>query len=91
MTPVLTRPMVWRSALALCSTAIVLLGAYGTYQLSHTMMSPVALVGGWMMLMLLLCYLLVRFRPSLGIPVFVGFGVGAVLVAIPAGMAMVSI
>ncbi len=90
MVPLLDRPAVWRPALALGSAIVVLLGAYGTERLSTGMMSAVGLVGGWMMLALLLCYLLARFRPSLGVPVFVGFGLGAALVAIPAGMAMMS-
>lgn len=88
MVSLLKRPVVWRPVVALGSAVVVVLGAYGTNRLSDGMMSSVALVGGWMMLLLLLCYLVARFRPSVGVPVFVGFGLGAVLVAIPAGMAM---
>lgn len=89
MQPVLKRPAVWRSAVVLCSATVVLLGAYGADQLSAHMMNPVALVGAWMMLALLLCYLVVRFQPSVGVPMLVGFGASALVVAVFAGMTMV--
>lgn len=89
MQPVLKRPVVWRSAIVLCSAMVVLLGAYGANQLSAHMMNPVALVGAWMMLALVLCYLVVRFQPSVGIPMFAGFGAGALVVAVLAGMTMI--
>ena len=83
-----TRPAVRRSAIVLCSAVVVLLGAYGAERLSAHMMNPVALVGAWMMLALVLCYLVVRFQPSVGIPMFVGFGASALIVAVLAGMTM---
>jgi hypothetical protein len=89
MQPALKRPVVLRSAIVLCSALVVLLGAYGANQLSAHMMSPVALVGAWMMLALVLCYLVVRFQPSVGVPMFVGFGASALVVAVLAGMTMI--
>jgi hypothetical protein len=85
---ILKRPTVWRPALVLCSAVVVLLGAYGAERLGGQMMNAGALVGAWMMLALVFCYLVVRFRPAVGIPIIVGFSGAAVFVAALAGMAM---
>lgn len=69
--------------------AVVVIGAYAAEVLSGYMMNAVALVGAWMMLTLLVAYVVARFRPSVGGPLLVGFGAGAVVVALFAGMAMV--
>ena len=52
------------------------------------MMNAVALIGAWVMLVLVIGYLVTRFRPSVGIPVLAGFGIGAIVVALFAGMGM---
>lgn len=87
---VLKRPAMWRPALALLAAAVVLLGAYGAERLSHQMMNAGALVGAWMMLVLLVGYIFLRFKPSVGIPILIGFAGGAVVVAVFAGMAMMA-
>lgn len=69
---------------------LVAAGARGAYVLSDYMMNAVALVGAWMMLTLLCGYVVARFRPSIGGPLLVGYGVGAVVVALFAGMAMMA-
>lgn len=79
----------WRSVLVLCSGAVVVAGAYLAETVSQSMMSPVALVGSWLMFAFLAAYLVVRFRPAVGLPVLVGVGVGTTFVAIVGGMAMV--
>lgn len=70
--------------------AVVAAGARGAYVLSDHMMNSVALVGAWMMLTLLFAYVVARFRPSVGAPLLVGFGAGAAVVALFAGMAMMT-
>jgi len=78
-----------RSVLVLGYAVLVAAGARGAFVVSGYMMNAVALVGAWMMLALLFAYLVARFRPSVGGPLLVGFGAGAVVVALFAGMAMV--
>jgi hypothetical protein len=80
--------MLRRIALALVAAGVTMAGARGAFLLSEQMMNAVALVGAWMMLALLLGYLAVRFRPSVGIPLLAGFGLGAIVVALFAGMGM---
>jgi hypothetical protein len=86
-----TVQLTWRRIGIVVATAgVVLGGARGAFLLSHQMMNPVALVGAWMMLALVIGYLVVRFRPSVGIPLLVGFAIGAVVVALFAGMGMMT-
>jgi len=81
--------LVWRRlAIAIAAAVVVVLGARGAFLLSQHMMNAVALVGSWMMLMLLVGYTAVRFRPSVGAPLMAGFGVGAIVVVLYAGAAM---
>jgi hypothetical protein len=75
-------------AIAILAAGVVVAGARGAFLVSQDTMNVVALVGSWMMLALVSGYLVVRFRPSVGIPLLVGFGIGAVVVALFAGMAM---
>ena len=75
---------------AVLAATVVLLGARGAFLLNGNMMSPVALVGSWVMLTMVGAYLVARFRPALGMPVFVGVGAGVVVVAVFAGMGMMS-
>lgn len=82
------KPAVWRLGLVVCTAAVVALGARGAFLLSEHMMNSVALVGAWVMLALTFGYLITRFRPSVGGPILVGVGAGAVVVAVFAGMAM---
>ncbi len=84
--PVLARRLV----LVVGYAVVVAAGARGAYVLSGYMMNAVALVGAWMMLTLLGAALVTRFRPSVGGPLLVGFGAGAVVVALFAGMAMMT-
>lgn len=70
--------------------AVVVAGACAADVLSGYMMNAVALVGAWMMVTLLVAYVVARFRPSVGGPLLVGFGAGAVVVALFAGMAMMT-
>jgi len=85
---VLRHPAFWRPALALCMAAVVVAGAYVAEKLSRHMMSAVAGVGAWVMFAFLVSYLVVRFRPSVGAPMLVGFGAGAAFVAVVGGMTM---
>jgi hypothetical protein len=75
---------------AVLAATVVLLGARGAFLLNGNMMSPVALVGSWVMLTMVGAYLVARFRPALGMPVFAGVGAGVVVVAVFAGMGMMS-
>jgi hypothetical protein len=77
-----------RIAIAVLAACVTVAGARGAFLLSEQMMNAVALVGAWMMLVLLAGYLAVRFRPSVGIPLLAGFGLGAIVVAMFAGMGM---
>jgi hypothetical protein len=79
-----------RIGIAVAAAGVVVAGARGAFLLSHHMMNAVALVGSWMMLALVIGYLVVRFRPSVGIPLLVGFGIGAAVVALFAGMGMMT-
>jgi hypothetical protein len=79
-----------RVGVAIVAVCVILAGARGAFLLSQHMMNAVALVGAWMMLALTAVYLVLRFRPSLGIPLLAGFGVSAIVVAVFAGMAMMS-
>ena len=51
---------------AVLAATVVLLGARGAFLLNGNMMSPVALVGSWVMLTMVGAYLVARFRPALG-------------------------
>jgi len=82
------RPVWRRLAIAFVAACVVVLGARGAFMLSQHMMNAVALVGSWMMLALLAGYLAVRFRPSVGVPLIAGFGVGAIVVVLYAGVDM---
>lgn len=77
-------------AVAVVTAVVVVGGARLAALLSEHMMNAVALVGSWLMLVLVTGYLVARFRPSVGVPVLVGFGVGAVGVAFFAGMGMMT-
>jgi hypothetical protein len=77
-----------RVGIAVGTAAVVVAGARGAFLLSQHMMNAVALVGAWVMLVLVIGYLVTRFRPSVGVPVLVGFGIGAIVVALFAGMGM---
>ena len=86
-----TVQLTWRRiGIAVLTAGVTLAGARGAFLLSQHMMSAVALVGAWMMLALVITYLVVRFRPSVGIPLLAGFATGAVVVALFAGMGMMS-
>jgi hypothetical protein len=81
--------LVWRRlAITMAAAVVVILGARGAFLLSQHMMNAVALVGSWMMLALIACYPAVRFRPSVGVPLLAGFGVGAIVVVLYAGADM---
>jgi hypothetical protein len=77
-----------RIGLAVASAVVVMAGARGAFLLSQHMMNAVALVGAWMMLVLVTGYVVARFRPAIGVPLLIGFGLGAVVVALLAGMDM---
>ncbi|TDV51873.1 hypothetical protein CLV71_1052 [Actinophytocola oryzae] len=79
-----------RIGIAVGTAAVVIVGARGAFLLSQNMMNAIALVGSWVMLVLVVGYIVARFRPSAGIPMLVGFGVGAVVVAAFAGMGMMT-
>lgn len=82
-------PLYWRKiVIAVVTTVVVVAGAQLASLLSHHMMNAIALVGSWMMLVLVVGVLVARFRPSVGVPLLAGFGVGAVAVALFAGMGM---
>jgi hypothetical protein len=85
-----SQPTWRRISIALGTAAVVVAGARGAFLLSQHMMNAVALVGSWVMLVLVVGYIVARFRPSVGIPLLVGFGVGAVVVALFAGMGMMT-
>jgi hypothetical protein len=87
---VFNRSALPRLALILISAAVVLLGAYLAGQLGADMMSPAALVGAWMMLALVAGYIVMRFRPAVGVPLLIGFAAAAAVVATFAGAAMMS-
>ncbi len=70
------------------TAAVVAAGARVAFLVGQHMMSPGALVGAWMMLALVAAYPLARFRPAVGVPVLIGFGAGAAVVAFFAGMEM---
>lgn len=81
----------WRRiGIAVITAVIVVAGARGAFLLSQNMMNSIALVGSWVMLVLVVGYLVARFRPSVGVPLLVGFGFGAVVVALFAGMGMMT-
>jgi hypothetical protein len=69
---------------------VVVIGARFAVALSAHMMNAVALVGSWMMLVLVAGYLVTRFRPSFGVPVLCGFAISVVVVAVFAGMGMMA-
>jgi hypothetical protein len=86
-----TSRLTWhRIGIAVVTAAAVVAGARGAFLLSEHMMNATALVGSWVMLVLVAGYVVARFRPSVGIPLLVGFGMGVVVVAFFAGMAMMS-
>lgn len=87
---VFNRSMVQRLAVVLLSAIVVLAGAYWADRLGGSMMSPVALVGAWMMLALVVGYVVVRFRPAVGVPLLIGFAAAAAVVATVAGAAMMA-
>jgi hypothetical protein len=81
----------WRAvAIAAVTAVVVVSGARLAVLLSQHMMNPIALVGSWLMLVLVAGYLVARFRPSVGVPLLAGFGVAAIAVASFAGMGMMS-
>lgn len=81
----------WRRvAIAVVTAVVVVVGARMAALLSQHMMNAVALVGSWLMLVLVMGYLAARFRPSVGVPLLVGFGLGAVAIAVVAGMGMMT-
>lgn len=85
------RTIYWRrAAIAVVTAIVVVAGAELASLLSHHMMNAIALVGSWMMLVLVFGYLIARFRPSVGVPLLAGFGIGAVVVGLFAGMGMMA-
>jgi hypothetical protein len=76
--------------IAVVTAIVVVVGAQLAVLLSRHMMNAVALVGSWLMLVLLAGYLTTRFRPSFGIPMLLGFAFSAVVVAVFAGMGMMA-
>src|SRR5262245_32600370 len=81
----------WRAvAIAVVTAVLVASGARMAVLLSHHMMNSVALVGSWLMLVLVMGYVVARFRPSVGVPLLAGFGVAAIAVALFAGMGMMA-
>jgi hypothetical protein len=81
----------WRRiGIAVVTAVIVVVGARGAFLLSQNMVNSIALVGSWMMLVLVVGYIVARFRPSVGVPLLAGFGFGAVVVALFAGMGMMT-
>ncbi|GAB3428999.1 hypothetical protein [Actinophytocola sediminis] len=76
--------------IAVVTAIVVVVGARLAVLVSQHMMNSVALVGSWLMLALLAGYLVTRFRPSVGIPVLFGVGIGVVVVVIFAGMGMMA-
>lgn len=76
--------------IAVVTAIVVLGGARLAVVLSAHMMNAVALVGSWLMLVLLVGYLVTRFRPSFGVPVLFGFGGSAIVIAVLAGMDMMA-
>ena len=87
---VFNRAVASRLALVLLSATVVLVGAYWADRLGGQMMSPVALVGAWMMLALVVGYVVVRFRPAVGVPLLIGFAAAAAVVATFAGATMMT-
>ena len=84
-------PLYWRRiAIAAVTAVVVVAGAQLASLLSHHMMNAIALVGSWMMLVLVTGYTVARFRPSVGVPLLAGFGIGAIAVALFAGMGMMA-
>jgi hypothetical protein len=77
-----------RAAIAVGMAGVVVAGARAAFLLSHHMMNAVALVGAWVMLTLVVGYVVVRFRPAVGAALLIGVGIGAVVVALFAGMDM---
>ncbi|MEC3979704.1 hypothetical protein [Amycolatopsis sp. H20-H5] len=77
-------------ALAAGFALVVAGGAKGAFALSTGMMTNIAFIGAWLMLCLGLAYAAVRLRPKVGGALLVGFGIGAVLVVIFGGMAIMS-
>lgn len=79
----------WRRvAIAVVTAAVVVAGSRAAFLLSQHMMNAVALVGAWIMLMLVAGYVVVRFRPAIGAALLIGVGIGAAVVAVFAGMDM---
>lgn len=79
-----------RVGIAAATATVVVAGARGAFLLSEHMMNATALVGSWLMSVLLIGYIVARFRPSVGIPLLMGFGAGVVVVVSFAGMGMMS-
>ena len=79
----------WRRVVtAVVAAALVVAGARVAFLLSQQMMNAVALVGAWVMLMLVTGYLVARFRPAIGAALLIGVGIGAIVVVLFAGMDM---
>jgi hypothetical protein len=79
------RPLHW---MLIAGYALVVAGGAKGASLLGSGMMGFAAVGAWMMLTVGLAYAAVRLRPSAGGALLVGFGVGAVLVVLFAGMQM---
>ncbi|WP_410574735.1 hypothetical protein [Amycolatopsis sp. cmx-4-61] len=79
-----------RGAVILASTLVVAAGSRLVFEFSNTMMSHVALVGAWLMLMLGVAYAGVRIDPRVGGAMLAGFGIGTMLVLLFAGMQIMS-
>lgn len=62
-----------RIGIALGTAAVVVAGARGALALSQNMMNSIALVGSWVMPVLVAGYIVVRFRPAIGIPLLAGY------------------
>lgn len=78
------------AGIVILSALVVAGGAKVAFELASTMMLSIASVGAWMMLCLGLAYAGVRLRPGIGGALLVGFGVGALLVLLFAGMQMLA-
>lgn len=79
------RPSHW---LLIAGYALLVAGGAKVVSLPGNGMMGVALVGAWLMFALGLAYAGVRLRPSTGGALLIGFGIGAVLVVLFAGMGM---
>ncbi|MEA5360888.1 hypothetical protein VA596_15175 [Amycolatopsis sp., V23-08] len=82
--PAGVRPLHW--TLVLGYVLVVAGGAKGVSLFGSGMMMGVALVGAWLMFTLGMAYAAVRLRPAVGGALLLGFGIGALLVVVLAGM-----